>query len=148
MRCGTTCARLGVPVLIHTGEPAPFFDPVDERNERWLELQVQPERRRPPASDFPTFEALMAERDRLFRRNTGRRCSSRRTSGSTRTTSGASGGCSTAAAERNTETGAILEELARQPRAARAFFVKYQDRICSGRTSAAWRVTRLPVACL
>ena len=28
-----------------------------------------------------------------------------------------------------TETGAILAELGRQPRAARAFFVKYQDRI-------------------
>jgi predicted TIM-barrel fold metal-dependent hydrolase len=25
-----TCARLGLPVLIHTGEPAPFFDPVDD----------------------------------------------------------------------------------------------------------------------
>ena len=46
-----TCARaLHMPVLIHTGEPAPFFDPVDETNERWLELQVHPERRRPPSS--------------------------------------------------------------------------------------------------
>ena len=44
-----TCARLDVPVLIHIGEPAPFFDPVDEHNERWLELQVHPERRRPPS---------------------------------------------------------------------------------------------------
>ena len=41
------CARLKVPVLIHTGEPAPFFEPVDVTNERWLELQVHPERRRP-----------------------------------------------------------------------------------------------------
>ena len=32
-----------------------------------------------------------------------------------------------------TETGAIIEELARQPRAARAFFVKYQDRILFGK---------------
>ena len=66
------CGRLGVPVLIHTGEPAPFFDPIDASNERWLELQVHPERRRPP-SDYPTFEALMAERDRLFARHPGPR---------------------------------------------------------------------------
>ena len=46
------CARLKVPVLIHTGEPASFFEPVDARNERWLELQVHPERRRPPP-EFP-----------------------------------------------------------------------------------------------
>jgi predicted TIM-barrel fold metal-dependent hydrolase len=32
-----------------------------------------------------------------------------------------------------TETGAILAELGRQPRAARAFFVKYQDRILFGK---------------
>src|SRR5688572_12781710 len=30
--------ELRVPVLIHTGEPAAFFLPVDEKNERWLEL--------------------------------------------------------------------------------------------------------------
>ncbi len=34
-----------------------------------------------------------------------------------------------------TETGAILAELGRQPRAARAFFVKYQDRILFGKDS-------------
>ena len=32
-----------------------------------------------------------------------------------------------------TETGAILAELGRQPRAARAFFIKYQDRILFGK---------------
>ena len=34
-----------------------------------------------------------------------------------------------------TETGAILAELGRQPRAARAFFIKYQDRILFGKDS-------------
>ncbi len=36
------CATYSVPVLIHTAEPAPFFEPVTETNERWLELQVHP----------------------------------------------------------------------------------------------------------
>ena len=29
-----TCAKLGMPILIHSGEPSPFFDPVDKFNER------------------------------------------------------------------------------------------------------------------
>ncbi len=127
------CAKRGVPVLIHTAEPAPFFDPVDEANERWLELQVHPERRR-PAGEFPPFETLMAERDRLFARNP-------------KTTFIAAHFAYHANdlgrlgrlldTHRNvvTETGAILAELGRQPRAAREFFVKYQDRILFGKDS-------------
>src|SRR5207247_7078138 len=40
-----TCGRLGVPVLIHTGEPAPFFEAIDTTNERWLEEALFPDRR-------------------------------------------------------------------------------------------------------
>jgi uncharacterized protein len=127
------CARLHIPVLIHTGEPAPFFEPVDEKNERWLELQVHPERRRPPAT-FPTFEALMAERDRLFTRH-------RNTTfiaahfGFHANDLGRLSAMLDRMPNVYTETGAILAELGRQPRAARAFFVKYQDRILFGKDS-------------
>jgi predicted TIM-barrel fold metal-dependent hydrolase len=128
-----TCARMGVPVLIHTGEPAPFFDPVSESNERWLELQVHPERRR-PAGEYPDFETLMAERDRMFARHP-------------KTTFIAAhfahhandlarlGRLLDAHPNVVTETGAILAELGRQPRAARAFLVKYQDRVLFGKDS-------------
>jgi uncharacterized protein len=128
-----TCARYGVPVLIHTAEPAPFFDPVTETNERWLELQVHPERRR-PAGEFPPFETLMAERNRLFARHA-------------KTTFIAAhfayhandlarlGRLLDEHPNVVTETGAILAELGRQPRGARAFFIKYQDRILFGKDS-------------
>jgi uncharacterized protein len=127
------CATRGVPVLIHTAEPAPFFEPVTETNERWLELNVHPGRRR-PAGEFPSFEALMAERDRLFARHR-------------KTTFIAAhfayhandlarlGRLLDAHPNVLTETGAILAELGRQPRAARAFFVKYQDRVLFGKDS-------------
>ena len=127
------CARRGVPVLIHTGEPAPFFEPVTETNERWLELQLHPGRRR-PAGQFPSFEDLMAERDRLFARHP-------------ETTFVAAhfayhandlarlGRLLDAHPNVVTETGAILAELGRQPRAARAFFIKYQDRVLFGKDS-------------
>ena len=127
------CARRAVPVLIHTAEPAPFFEPVTETNERWLELQVHPERRR-PAGEFPSFETLMAERNRLFARHP-------------KTTFIAAhfayhahdlarlGRLLDEHPNVMTETGAILAELGRQPRAARAFFLKYQDRILFGKDS-------------
>jgi predicted TIM-barrel fold metal-dependent hydrolase len=127
------CARLRIPVLIHTGEPAPFFDPVDERNERWLELQVHPERRRPPSA-FPTFEALMAERDRLFARH-GATTFIAAHFGFHANDLGRLGGMLDRMPNVYTETGAILAELGRQPRAARAFFIKYQDRILFGKDS-------------
>ncbi len=44
------CGRLNVPVLIHTAEPAPFFEPIDYANERWLELALYPSRRYPRVS--------------------------------------------------------------------------------------------------
>ena len=134
------CGRLRIPVLIHTGEPAPFFDPVDETNERWLELQLHPNRRR-PASAFPSFEALMAERDRMFAKHPG-------------TTFIAAhfayhandldrlGALFDRLPNVHTETGAILAELGRQPRAARAFFEKYQDRVLFGKDS--WAPAEYP----
>ena len=39
------CARLDIPVLIHTAEPQEFFSPLDYHNERWLELALFRDRR-------------------------------------------------------------------------------------------------------
>ena len=60
------CAREQIPVLIHVAEPAPFFEPHDRYNERWLELKLRPRRKRPPE---PSFETLIGERDRLAARH-------------------------------------------------------------------------------
>ena len=37
------CGELGLPVLIHTADPAAFFLPLDETNERWEELKRHPD---------------------------------------------------------------------------------------------------------
>src|SRR6476620_4903726 len=37
------CGELGLPVLIHVADPAAFFLPIDEKNERWEELHRHPE---------------------------------------------------------------------------------------------------------
>ena len=62
------CARLGIPVFIHTADPQEFWQPIDNSNERWLELALFPGRRYPP-EQYPSFEELMTERDNMLRRN-------------------------------------------------------------------------------
>src|SRR5258708_19605072 len=49
------CAKWKVPVLIHTGEPWPFFQPQDPFNEPWLELKHFPQPA-PPPRRYPSCE--------------------------------------------------------------------------------------------
>jgi uncharacterized protein len=134
------CARLGIPVLIHTGEPASFFEPVDATNERWLELQIHPNRRR-PVPDNPAFEALMAERDRLFLRHPETIFIAAHF-GFHANDLGRLARMLDRMPNVYVETGAILAELGRQPRFAREFFAKYQDRVLFGKDS--WAPAEYP----
>ena len=129
-----TAARLKIPVFIHTADPSEFFEPIDYHNERWLELSLYPDRRYQDRTRFPTFEELMAERDRLLARHPktiwviahlgwhandlarlGRMFDSM--------------------PNLYSEVGAVLYDLGRQPRAAREFLIKYQDRLLFGKDS-------------
>ena len=62
------CARLGIPVLIHTADPAPFWQPKDKDNERLYEMIEIPGRWRDPAENTP-WEQLIGEQHALFRAN-------------------------------------------------------------------------------
>ena len=125
------CARLNIPVLIHVADPAQFFAPIDFHNERWLELNVFPGREY-PSDRYPSFETLMGERDRMFARNP-----------KTRYINAHFGwhGNDLGRAARHLdslpnvvlEVAAVLYEFGRQPRAARDFFIKYQDRVLFGK---------------
>lgn len=125
--------RLGIPVLIHTAEPQEFFEPIDVHNERWLELALYRDRRY-PAGEFPRFEELIAERNRMFKKHP------KTTFIAAHFAYHANDLARMAALFDEmpnvyTEVGAVLAELGRQPRAARDFFVKYQDRILFGKDS-------------
>ncbi len=52
--------RLGMMVLIHSGDPRAFFEPANPQNERWEELQAHPgwSFARP---GFPTFDEILTE---------------------------------------------------------------------------------------
>jgi predicted TIM-barrel fold metal-dependent hydrolase len=52
------CAAAGIPVMIHTGDPLAFFEPLDETNERLEELLEHPDWWFGDRSQFPTFDAL------------------------------------------------------------------------------------------
>jgi len=135
------CAELKIPVLIHTGEPRSFFQPQDKFNERWLELKQFPQRARNP-DKFPSFEKVMDEQHRLFARHP-------RTSfidahlGWMGGDLAALGRLLDRLPNVSTEIGAVLAELGRQPRFAREWFVKYQDRVMFGKDT--WAPEEYPV---
>lgn len=62
------CGELGLPVLIHTADPSAFFLPIDERNERWEELQRRPEWSFHDPK-FPRRDELLAARNRVVARH-------------------------------------------------------------------------------
>jgi predicted TIM-barrel fold metal-dependent hydrolase len=128
------CARLKVPVFIHTADPAQFFQPIDFHNERWLELALFGDRRYPPGGDNPPFEELMTQRDNLFRKHPKTTFVAAHM-GWHANDLGRLGKMLDTMPNLYTEVGAILYDLGRQPRAAHDFFVKYQDRVLFGKDS-------------
>jgi predicted TIM-barrel fold metal-dependent hydrolase len=128
------CARLNVPVFIHTGDPAEFFQPLDYNNERWLEMALFPDRRFFDRARFPAFDDLMGERDRLFARHPKTKFIAAHMGWHANDLSRL-GAMFDRMPNLYTEVGAILYDLGRQPRAAREFFTKYQDRILFGKDS-------------
>ena len=129
-----TAARRGIPVFVHTGDPAEFFQPLDYENERWLEMALFQRRRFNDPERFPSFDDLMAERDRLLARhpNTTWVLAHLSWYGNDLARLGK---IFDEHPNVHAEAGAILYDLGRQPRFAREFFTQYQDRILFGKDS-------------
>lgn len=125
-----TAAELNLPVMIHVGDPAAFFEPLDEHNERWEELHEHPDWifTSPP---FPPFLSIMQAFANLVSRHPQT------------TFIGAHVGCY---AENLCWVGVLLQrcpnffvdisgrigELGRQPYTARRFFLDFSERILFG----------------
>ncbi|HVX39038.1 MAG TPA: amidohydrolase family protein [Gemmatimonadaceae bacterium] len=125
------CARLGIPVFIHTADPAEFFQPIDYNNERWLELSLFSDRRY-PQDRYPSFAELMTERDNMVRRHPKTTFVVAHMSWYANDL-GKLGMLLDENPNVYTEVGAVLYDIGRQPRAAHDFFLKYQDRILFGK---------------
>lgn len=125
------CGELGVPVLIHSADPAPFWEPWDAKNERWLELKEKPNRKRDPEVNAP-FEKVMREHWHVFEKHPGTTFVSAHM-GWMANDLDRLGKLLDEHPNVYTEIGAVLAELGRQPRHARAWFERYQDRVLFGK---------------
>ncbi|MBC8155217.1 MAG: amidohydrolase family protein [Bacteroidetes bacterium] len=127
------CGELGIPVLIHTGDPKSFWDPLDRYNERWLELKLHPGRKRDPNAGV-AWGQLIGEQHNVFRKHPKTTFINAHF-GWYPNDLGKLDSLMQALPNMNLELGAVIAELGRQPRAAYKFFVKYQDRILFGKDS-------------
>jgi predicted TIM-barrel fold metal-dependent hydrolase len=124
------CAALSMPVALHVADPEAFFLPTDRFNERFEELNNHPDWSF-SGRDFPSMRALLDARNRVFARHP-------RTTfvalhfGNHAEDLAAVSECLDRYPNMHVETGARVAELGRQPRTARRFFDRYQDRILFG----------------
>jgi predicted TIM-barrel fold metal-dependent hydrolase len=121
------CGSLKLPVAIHVSDPEAFFLPIDRTNERYEELHNHPDWSF-HGKDFPSNEALLQARDRVVARHP------KTTFVALHVGNNAENLAAVAAnldrfANLHVDIAARVGELGRQPRAARKFFDRYQDRI-------------------
>jgi predicted TIM-barrel fold metal-dependent hydrolase len=125
-----TAGEMGLPVMIHVADPVAFFDPVDEYNERWEELKLNPSWQFSDPT-FPPFHSIIEGLANLVKRF------------QKTIFIGAHVGCY---AENlgwvsnlldqcpnfYVDISARIGELGRQPYSAKKFFTRYADRILFG----------------
>lgn len=125
------CGELGIPVLIHSADPAQFWQPKDANNERWLELKLRPRRKRGDDNPAP-FEQIIAEQHSIFKKHPNT------------TFVNAHMGWMANNLDKAGEhlemypnvyfgIGAVIAEFGRQPKRANEFFSKYHDRLLFGK---------------
>ena len=128
------CGELGIPVIIHTADPAPFWQPMNGFNERWLELKTHERRKRDVSKGDFSWEQLMEQQHDVFKKHP-----------KTTFINAHMGWYPNDLNKLDSlmdifpnmyaEIGAVIAELGRQPRAAKKFFEKRQDRILFGKDS-------------
>lgn len=121
--------ELGIPVLIHTSDPAAFFDPIDAENEHYQTLR-----------EFPGWsfhgshfsnEELLAQRDRMIKDHPRTVFILPHMANQPENLASVN---QLLDEHPNVvvDFSARIDELGRQPYSARDFFIKYQDRILFG----------------
>ena len=122
--------ELGMPVLIHTADPVAFFNPVDEFNERWIQLKRHPDWNF-YGKEFAGREELIAQRNRVIAKHpntifigahVGNNSEDLKTAGETLKKY----------PNLFMDISGRVAELGRQPYSARNFLIQFQDRILFG----------------
>jgi predicted TIM-barrel fold metal-dependent hydrolase len=125
-----TCAALQMPVAIHVSDPEAFFLAIDRFNERFEELNSHPDWSF-HGRDFPSHRQLLDARNRVLARHPKTTFVALHV-GNNAENLGFVSECLDRYPNMHVEIGARVGELGRQPRSARRFFDRYQDRILFG----------------
>jgi len=134
------CGELGLPVLIHVADPAAFFLPIDETNERWEELHRHPEWSF-YGPRFPKREELLDALLRVVRAHPRTNFISAHVGSNAEDLATVSHWLD-ACPNLYIEIASRIAELGRQPVTAGKFLVKYQDRVLFG-TDGPWPEERV-----
>jgi uncharacterized protein len=124
------CGKLGIPVSIHVTDPIAFFSPIDGNNERYEELIEHPDWSF-YGPKFPSKQSILDARDRVIARHPHTTFIALHVANWPENLDYV-GQELDRYPNMYVEFGAREAELGRQPRRAREFFLKYQDRIMFG----------------
>lgn len=124
------CGQLNMPVAIHVSDPVAFFMPTDRFNERYEELSNHPDWSF-HGGDFPSNAELLEARNRVIARHPKTRFIVLHVGNFAENLGNVAQNLDRFP-NMNVDIAARVGELGRQPRTARAFFDKYQDRILFG----------------
>ena len=124
------CGQLNMPVAIHISDPVAFFTPTDRFNERYEELNNHPDWSF-YGRDFPSNAGLLEARNRVLARHPKTQFVVLHVGNFAENLANVSENLDRFP-NMSVEIGARIGELGRQPRTARRFFDRYQDRILFG----------------
>ena len=124
------CGQLNMPVAIHISDPTAFFTPTDRFNERYEELNNHPDWSF-YGGDFPSNDELLAARNRVMGRHPKTQFIVLHVGNFAEDLQNVSDNLDRYP-NMFVDIAARIGELGRQPRTARKFFEKYQDRILFG----------------
>jgi predicted TIM-barrel fold metal-dependent hydrolase len=124
------CGQLNIPVAIHISDPIAFFTPTDRFNERYEELSNHPDWSFYD-NDFPSNAQLVEARNRMLARHPKTQFIVLHVGNFSEDLANVSENLDRFT-NMTVDIAARIGELGRQPRTARKFFDKYQDRILFG----------------
>lgn len=124
------CGQLNMPVAIHVADPEAFFQPTDRYNERYEELSHHPDWSF-HGRDFPSVAEILEARNRVLARHPKTRFVVLHVGNHAEDLAEVAANLDRFP-NMSVDIAARIGELGRQPRTARRFFDKYQDRIVMG----------------